>query len=119
MEKTPPILTLSQEVLSWTLDRTADFPKSHRFTFGQRLDNLGIENIELCLKARFRPAEERVAALDILNLNLEICRTLWRIVTERGWLSSRQLFFMTGKLDEIGRMAGAWRKATLERGKHP
>jgi hypothetical protein len=36
----PPLLTLLQEVLGWTLDRTADLPKSQRFTFGQRLDGL-------------------------------------------------------------------------------
>lgn len=119
MDKTPPILTLCQEALDWTLDRSASFPKSHRFTFGQRLDNLAISQVELCLVARFRPGEERVVVLDDLNLNLEISRTLWRIAAGRGWIATRQLFFITGKLDEIGRMAGAWRKATLEKGRHP
>jgi hypothetical protein len=119
MDKTPPILTLSQEILDWTLDHTVSFPKSHRFTFGQRLDNLSIANVELCLVARFRPGHERLNALDDLNLNLEITRTFWRIAARRGWIAPRQLFFATEKLDEIGRMAGAWRMATVEKGKHP
>jgi len=37
----PPLLTVLQKVVGWTLDRTADIPKSQRFTFGQRLNGAG------------------------------------------------------------------------------
>lgn len=39
-DKCPPLHTELVELTGWTLDRTADFPKSQRHTFGQRLDNL-------------------------------------------------------------------------------
>jgi hypothetical protein len=38
----PPIYAVLSEIVGWTLDRTAGFPKSQRFTFGQRLDNLSL-----------------------------------------------------------------------------
>ena len=40
----PPIYTVLVEVVGWTLDRTAEIPKSQRFTFGQRLDNLALSH---------------------------------------------------------------------------
>ena len=43
----PPLLTLLQEELGWTLDRSADLAKGHRFTFGQRLDGLTLDALLL------------------------------------------------------------------------
>ncbi len=109
----PPVYTLLQELLAWTLDRTAGLPKSQRHTFAQRLDGFTMDALERCLEARYATAaRERVAALSALNLLLEKLRTFWRITAERGWISAGQLFFVAGKIDEIGRMGGAWRKAT-------
>jgi hypothetical protein len=39
MRDAPPLYTIVGQLVGWTLERTADFPKSQRFTFGQRLDN--------------------------------------------------------------------------------
>jgi hypothetical protein len=105
----PPVVTLTEELLGWTLDRSAAIPKSQRHTFGQRLDSLMLCLLERMVVARFDP-QARAAELRAANLEIEILRTLWRIVQARGWISQRQLFFVTSKLDEIGRMAGAWRK---------
>jgi hypothetical protein len=45
----PPLYTLLCEVAGWTLDRTADIPKNARFTFGQRLDNLALDALQLLM----------------------------------------------------------------------
>ena len=110
----PPILTVTEEFLGWTLDRTAGFPKSQRFTFGQRLDSLMIGILEHCITARY-DARARPAELRELNLALEKVRVLWRIAHGRRWLSTQQLLFAARKADEIGRMAGAWLKACERR----
>ena len=39
----PPLHTLLTEIVGWTMDRTANIPKSQRFTIGQRLDNLTLD----------------------------------------------------------------------------
>jgi hypothetical protein len=43
-----------------------------------------------------------------LNLLLEQLRILWRLVQDRDWISQQQLLFVSGRLDEIGRMTGGW-----------
>ena len=44
--------------VGWTLDRTADFPKSQRFTFGQRLDNLSLDCHRSCVRSTLRESKE-------------------------------------------------------------
>jgi len=113
----PPVLTVIQELLSWTLDRAADFPKAHRFTVTERLVNHTLDAQDRALDAAFRPvklAGAKEETLHELNLLLEKLRVLWRLVHERRFISQQQLFFAIGKIDEIGRMTGGWIKS-LER----
>lgn len=105
----PPIYTVLCEIVGWTLDRTASFPKSQRFTFGQRIDNLSLDALQLSVKAirgRQRPVKAR--NLREVDSVLEQLRALWRLVSDRGWISQQQLVFIQCKLDETGRMVGGW-----------
>ncbi len=99
------------ELTGWTFDRTASFPKSQRFTFGQRLDNFMLDAIELVITARFAARPEKMQALRQLNLTLEKLRVLWSLSSTRGWITLRQLFYVHKVLDEIGQQAGAWCKS--------
>jgi hypothetical protein len=107
----PPIHTATAEWLGWTLDRTARLPRSARFTFGQRLDNLTLDALMLTTRAVFSPRPAKAALLRELNLLLEQLRVLWRLVHERHWISQQQLLYANGRLDELGRMTGGWLKS--------
>jgi hypothetical protein len=111
MRDAPPLYTIVGQLVGWTLDRTADFPKSQRFTFGQRLDNLSLDCLQQVVRAIYSPGKQRSGHLSELNLKLEELRVLWRLVQQRGWVSQRQLLYVGGVLDELGRMAGGWMKS--------
>lgn len=99
--------------MGWTLDRTCGFPKSQRFTFGQRLDNLALDGLQATIRAICaRSGERRLAELETLDLAVEQLRALWRLAEERGWISRQQLLHVNGRLDEAGRMLGGWMKKT-------
>jgi hypothetical protein len=105
----PPIYTVLCEIVGWSMDRTADLPKSQRFTFGQRLDNLSLDALQLGVKAiRARRRSQKIECVQELDLLLEQLRALWRLVNERGWISRQQLTFIQSRLDETGRMVGGW-----------
>ena len=104
----PPVYTVWEEWVGWTLDRTASLPKSQRFTFGQRIDAHTLDVLELIVEAIF--ARDKVPLLDAVNRKLELLRTLWRLVQKRGWISLRQLDYAQARIDEAGRMIGGWRK---------
>jgi len=112
----PPLYTLLTEVVGWTLDRTADIPKSQRFTFGQRLDNLTLDALQSVVKAVFASeARCKQEFLSELMLILEQVQVLWRLVHDRHWISQQQLLHISGKLDEAGRMANGWRQQQARR----
>jgi hypothetical protein len=107
----PPVYALLVDLTGWTLDRTAGLPRSHRFTFGERVDRLTLDCLEDAIEAIYAPPPAKVAPLRRLNLTLEKLRVFWRLIAERGWISQQQLRFVTGQLDEIGRMIGGWLKS--------
>ena len=111
MRETPPLYTVAGQLVGWTLDRTADFPKSQRFTFGQRVDNLSLDCLQQVVRAIYSTGNQRHAYLSELNLKLEELRVLWRLIQQRGWITQRQLLYVGGVLDELGRMAGGWMKS--------
>jgi hypothetical protein len=112
----PPLYTLLVEVVGWTMDRTADLPKSQRFTFGQRLDNLALDALQSVVKAIFTgDARQKQEHLGELILSVEQSRVLWRLAQDRRWISQQQLLHVSGKLDEAGRMANGWRQQQARR----
>jgi len=107
----PPLHTLLEETVGWTLDRSASLPKSQRFTFGQRLDNLALDALLCVTRAVFAPSPQiKIECLSDTLLALEQSQVLWRLVHARGWISQQQLIFISGRLDEAGRMANGWRR---------
>lgn len=109
----PPIYTVWEEFCGWTFDRTADIPKSQRFTFGQRIDSITLDVLLEVNAAIFRA--DKAALLEGANARIEQLRVLWRLVQKRGWITLRQLDFAHGKLDEAGRMLGGWLRQQREK----
>ncbi|MBL9173690.1 MAG: four helix bundle protein [Verrucomicrobiales bacterium] len=107
-ESKPPLHTALTDLAAWTLMRTADLPKSHRFTVGQRLDNLTLDALLMVTEALYSPPARKRPLLVALNLHLELLRVLWRLVHDQRWISQQQLVFVMGRVDEIGRMTGGW-----------
>lgn len=98
------------DLTGWTLDRTASLPKSQRFTFGERVDRLTLDCLELVIEAIYASPDRKLPPLRRLNLNLEKLRVFWRLICDRRWISQQQLLFVSQKLDEVGRMIGGWSK---------
>ena len=104
----PPIYTVWEEICGWTFDRTAAIPKSQRFSFGQRIDGLTLDILQLVVRAIH--TRDKKTLLEEANLKLEELRVLWRLVHKRGWISLRQLDFIHDRVDQAGRMIGGWLK---------
>jgi len=106
--KRPPVYTIWEEFCGWTFDRTANIPKSQRFTFRQRIDEITLDVLLLIVRAIY--TRDKVGYLDEANLKLEELRTLWRLVRKRAWISVDQLDYASRTMDEAGRMIGGWRR---------
>jgi len=93
----------------WVFSKTVLFPKKFRFTLASRIDNLMLDGIEKIIEAKFNI--NRVSNLQDLNILIEKLRFLFRLAYKRKNISVKDYEFAALKLNESGRMIGAWLKA--------
>lgn len=105
-----PIFSKWVDFLNWLLPVTSKFPKSVRFTFSQRIDNLALDVVEDLVEARY--SRDKSAPLARINLRLEKLRILLRVSYQQKHLPTRQYEHAVRSLHEIGRMLGGWMKWT-------
>lgn len=105
-----PLFVLWEKVLSDLLDRTQKFPKSVRFTFSTRIDNLALDVLEGIVEARYSAGKAKQDALRQIDLGLAKLRVLIRLCHERQYVDHQGYEHVARHLDEAGRMVGGWRK---------
>jgi len=103
-----PIFVHWVDFLDWLLAKTGGFPKSARFTFANRIDNLALDVLEDIIEARY--TREKVAILQRANLRLEKIRVLIRLCHRRRYLAHAGYEHAARQIDEAGRMLGGWIK---------
>jgi hypothetical protein len=107
-ESAAPLFTKTYDLVLWLSGRRASFPKSQRFALAARIMEQGyvaLEAVTLALKGFDRPdnVERADAAFALLRVYL-------RLAADQKLLRARQLTFVVGRLEELGRMVGGWRK---------
>jgi len=107
-----PLFVLWERVLGDLLDRTQRFPRSVRFTFSTRIDNLALDVLERLVEARWSPPRHKAELLREVDGALARLRVLLRLACERRYLDRRGYEHVSRALDEAGRMAGGWHRDT-------
>ena len=104
------------ELAVWTSERVARFPRSHKFTLGDRIVGRLYDLLDLLLQAKY--ARDKLDALRAANLALEQLRFQFRLAKDLRCLSLRQYEFATRGTNEVGRMVGGWARSldTRQRG---
>ena len=95
----------------WLLPKVESFPRSYRFTLGERLTANGLDLLTTLVEAAY--AREKDALLRKASGIVNTTRYLLRLSKDLKILSLDSYGFSAGLLDEIGRMVGGWQKATV------
>ena len=103
-------LTAWMEFLEWLLPTTQKFPKSVRFTLTTRIDNLALDVAMMLTEAQYTRHPDN--HLKQANLLLTKLRILLRLAHTLAFLPHKQYEHASRKIDEVGRMLGAWGKAS-------
>lgn len=104
------VLVQWEALLHQMLDCTQRFPKSMRFSFVYRIDNLLLEITQTIVKAQYAPTVSQQSILIALNSLLAQLRLLLRISADRKYLSLGQLRVFVEELDDIGFQIHGWLK---------
>ena len=108
-----PLFTLWYDFIKLLFTKTEKFPKSVRFSFTNRINNLALDIIEGIVEARYSTAKAEI--LKRVDLQNEKLRILLRICHDLGYLDHKGYEFSSRKINEAGKMIGGWRNYDRER----
>ena len=94
----------------WVLPKVERFPKSYRFSVGQNLVQHSLDLLTNLVDATYETRNAEPLAHAVRNINR--VRFLVRLSKDLKLLTPDSYEFASKGLDEIGRMAGGWRKST-------
>ena len=102
----PQAIQSCHELLLWVIPQLDKFPRSRRFTLGERVEAGLLEVLERLTEAAY--THDKDTPLRRANLRLEIVRHLWRLGYELQTLPTRQYEHGSKLIDELGRQIGGW-----------
>jgi hypothetical protein len=103
-----PVILKSYDLVLWTLNHTARFPRHHRYSLGQRIEGTLQDLLDVLIEARY--AHGKAALLDRANVLLERFRFQMRLAKDLKALALNSFEFQAKSVEEIGRMIGGWRR---------
>ncbi len=105
-----PLISKTYDLVLWSCQHLASFPRSYRFTLGQKLELRLYDVLEKLLRAKY--SRERAGILREVNLELELLRFQFRLACELKCLSVQSYGHAVRTVHEIGQMVGGWLKAS-------
>lgn len=102
-------LEKNYQFLLWLIPTVDKFPRSQKFTLGDRIQSSALDVQESLIAATY--SEKSSSHLYAANLHLEKLRMLMRLSHDLEFLDLRRYEFSARAIEEIGRMVGGWIKA--------
>jgi 23S rRNA-intervening sequence protein len=106
------VITKAYDLVLWSCQHVARFPRSHRFVLGERIERNLYDLLETLVKARY--TRQRQALLEQANLTLEVLRFQMRLAKDVQCLKVNSYGFAAKAIDEIGRLVGGWLRSRPE-----
>jgi hypothetical protein len=104
----PPLFTKTYDLIKWINEETTLFPRSHRFTLAQQIQNESLELLRCFVAIRRKlDVETNFKRSDV---HLEVLRLLFRLSKDLNFLSLKKYEIIVKMLDEVGRLLGDWQK---------
>ena len=86
------------------------FPKTSRYTLGEKIDSLFVEIIENIIIASYLSRQEKLPYLKKGLVKLDVLKFFLQAAWEINALDNKKFIALSEKLMEIGRMLGGWNK---------
>jgi len=88
------------------------FPKTKRYTLGQKLDNITLDILELLFSV---PAsKDKVDILQQISTKIDLIKVLLRLAKDSQAIQNNKYLGLESILQEIGRMLGRWIRSTKQ-----
>lgn len=104
-----PIFTKLYDFYKNLTQMITKFPKTRRYTLGQKLDSLTLEIFEILFSIPHSSDKEN--AIWQISGKIDLLKVLLRISKDTQALNNRSYLELQASLQEIGRMTGGWLKS--------
>lgn len=106
------IFTKYYSFLKYMIDRIEKFPRTSKFTLGDRILNLLYDIMDILIESIY--SKKRYEKLISINISLEKLRIYMRLSMEKRYISIQQGEYIFNEINEIGKMIGGWIKLCKE-----
>lgn len=93
----------------WLLPKVEKFPRSYRFSVGDRLVAGALDLLSGLVEASY--SSRKSSFLQKASADINVLRYLLRLAKDLRLLSMESYLFAVERLDEVGRMSGGWLKS--------
>jgi hypothetical protein len=108
MAKEMQSVTKMYDVLKWLIPQISKFPRSHKFTLGDRVTNIGLDVLMLLIEASY--TKEKLDLLRQANMKLEQLRYILRLCKDFELFSLNRYEYISREINEAGNLIGGWMK---------
>ena len=107
-----PLFTKLYELYSTVSSSLPSFPKTQRYTLGQRIEQTILDLLELLFSIPL--AANRLTLLKRMSVKTDLLKTLLRLAKDTRSLPTGRYLELQAILQEIGKMLGGWIRATKQ-----
>lgn len=107
-----PIFAKLYEFYNKLTQAVTSFPKTKRYTLGQKLDSLTLEIIELLFS--IPTSSSKTTILQQISIKLDLLKILLRLSKDNQSITDKRYLELQAILQEIGKMLGGWIRSTKQ-----
>jgi len=102
------VVEAARDLLLWVVPTVAKFPRSVRFTLGERIERRVYDILEDLVRANYTKRTAKAEPLERARLSIAVLRHEGRVAFDLKHLQARQLEHLTRLLDDVGKQCGGW-----------
>lgn len=110
-----PILHKLIDVYKLWQEFLQNFPKSSKYTLGEKIDRLFIEVLEFIFATTYLQANKKLECANRASIKLDSLKFFLRVAWEIKSLDNKKYILVSEKLDEVGKMLGGWIRQIKEK----
>lgn len=105
----PQAVQSCHDLLLWLIPQLDKFPKSRRFTLGDKIEQGLLNVLSLLIEATYAN-RGKLKLLTQINTQLTVLRHLWRLSFELTVIAKKQYNYGSQLLVNLGQQVGGWKK---------
>ena len=110
----PIVFQQAYDLTQWYAQRTPGFPKTHRFTLGDRLEHTLFDLLTFLQDAAY--GKNRAVVLSKAQDQVDRLRLWNRLARDLKCISPKQYTYAAERIEEIGRQIGGWTRSSRVQG---